>query len=102
VVCTDIVGCRVTSTSDDRTIYTFDATAGNKLKSFLWASLSTAEQALFASKGSTWSQYAGLATTQQALANDGSNLVGYLRGHSQYTTATDPVFRDRDHVLAIR
>lgn len=91
--------------SDTRTIYTFDASASNKLKSFTWASLSNDEKALFKNKcaDSLLSQCPDLADdAARTKVNDGDRLVNFLRGQSgneDQAGNTDLLFRDRDHVL---
>src|SRR6185436_15467663 len=74
---------KVSTSTDTRVLWTFDGSAGTKLKAFSWATLSTAEQAFFLNKcvpASTMTQCTALTTGQLAIANDGSSLVGYLRG----------------------
>ena len=95
---------RVLATSDSRTIYTFDGTAANKLKSFLWANLTTGEQAHFSGKCSLWSQctVAAMPSATMVVANDGQHLVNYLRGQFQHEirgSNTVQAFRNRDHAL---
>jgi type IV pilus assembly protein PilY1 len=89
---------KVSAASDTRVLYTFDGSAGSKLKPFTWATLSTAEQAFFLNKcvpASTMTQCAGLGAGALTTANDGSSLVGFLRGW-QGNEAT--VFRDRTYI----
>jgi type IV pilus assembly protein PilY1 len=89
---------KVAASTDTRVIWTFDGTAGSKLKSFAWASLTPTEQAFFLSKcvpASTMTQCAGLTAAQLVTANDGSSLVGFLRGQLG-NEAT--VFRDRTYI----
>ncbi|MBI5918850.1 MAG: PQQ-binding-like beta-propeller repeat protein [Nitrosomonadales bacterium] len=98
------LNAKALSASDTRTIYTFSSTAPNRLKAFLWANLTVAEQAYFANKCSTWSQCTtlNLTTADIAVGNSGQNLSNYLRGQYQYemrATSTNPVFRKRDAVL---
>lgn len=95
-----LLDAKVQAASDTRTIYTFDAGATNKLKPFQWANLTTAERAYFTGKGVLLHQYSNLGTTEQGIANDGENLVRYLRGQTgnEMSGATGS-FRDRDHVL---
>jgi type IV pilus assembly protein PilY1 len=102
---------RTTDTSDSRTIFTIDESAGGKKKSFTWANLTSAasggiaaEQDYFANKCSAaFSQCALLTAGQKTIANSGDNLVNYLRGWRQYETytspETNPPFRAREHVL---
>ncbi len=88
---------RVTASSDDRSIYTFDETAPEVLKPFLWNDLSATEMDYFNNKCIALSQCALLSPAQQSDANDGKLLVPYLRG--QTAMESTGVFRDRDHVL---
>src|SRR5439155_1045781 len=75
---------RVAASSDSRNILTLDDTGvGSKVKPFAWASLTATEQAFFANKCtplSTMTQCALLTPAQQITANDGNQMVGYLRG----------------------
>ena len=89
-----------------RTIYTFDSSAANKLKSFAWDGLSATEQAYFnnmcpATGTTKLSQCSALTTTQQTAAS-GKNLVNFIRGQDGYedqASNTDRIYRDREHVL---
>ncbi|MCX7174334.1 MAG: hypothetical protein NT159_10505, partial [Proteobacteria bacterium] len=90
-----------------RTIYTFSSTAPNKLKSFLWASLSATEQAYFTSPNiSSLSQFCASGATCLSAANiaaaAGSPLVSFLRGdRSNEGASTDltKFYHQRAHVL---
>jgi type IV pilus assembly protein PilY1 len=93
-----------------RTIYTIDETGGGKRKPFLFANLSTTtvggiapEQPYFSNKCASWSQCTLLTTAQKVTANDGNNLVNYLRGDRSFESFvapdTESPFRQRDHVL---
>ncbi|MDD5242203.1 MAG: PilC/PilY family type IV pilus protein [Sulfuricella sp.] len=99
-----LLDAKVSAASDSRTIYTFDSTAANKLKSFTWGSLSATEQAYFnsiCSPTAKLSQCTTLTTAQQTAAS-GQNLVNYIRGQYGYedqATNTDRIYRDREHVL---
>lgn len=93
-----LLDLKVGASSDTRTIYTFDGGAANKLKPFLWASLSGTEQAYFNSMCSPTallSQCTALTAAEQTAAS-GENLVNYLRGQNG-NEAT--LYRDREHVL---
>src|SRR2546425_270518 len=87
---------RVAASSDSRNILTLDDTGvGAKVKPFAWASLTATEQAFFANKCtplSTMTQCALLTPAQQITANDGSQMVGYLRG---WQANEGTIFRDR-------
>lgn len=101
-----LLDTKVSATSDTRTIYTFDSSAANKLKSFTWTGLSAAEQAYFnnmcPTTGTTkLSQCSTLTSTQQTAAS-GQNLVNFIRGQDGYedqASNTDRIYRDREHVL---
>jgi len=93
---------------NERKVFMFDSsnssTVNTSLKRFLWGNLSstssvcsaTGEQACFANKGTAFSQYASLNGGQKIQADNGENLVDFLRGKS---ALENPVFRDREHVL---
>ncbi len=81
---------------DGRAIWTFDGSAASKLKAFQWASLTAAEQAHFENKCTALSQCPLLTATQKDDANNGDNMVKFLRGRSELEGT---VFRDREHVL---
>jgi type IV pilus assembly protein PilY1 len=98
-----LLDAKVSDSSDTRTIYAPDAGASNKLKMFNWSSLSNsasgsiaAEQPYFANKCTSLSQCPLLTGSQRSDANDGQNLVDYLRGQKKYQGGA---FRDRDHAL---
>jgi type IV pilus assembly protein PilY1 len=91
---------KVGASSDTRTIFTFDSSAGSttKIKSFTWASLTASEQAYFSNKCtplSTMSQCSNLAPTDLTTANDGSQMLGYLRG---WQANEGGAFRDRTFI----
>ncbi len=100
ISCTGTMSSLVQSGTDTRSIFTFDSGAANKLKPFLFSSLTTAQKAFFAPTG--LSQYAGLDAASQAIAT-AENLVNYLRGHYQYDTRSSntlKAFRQRETILA--
>ena len=94
----------VSASSDTRTIYTFNNTASNGLKSFTWANLNASEQAYFTNMcaaSAKLSQCATLTAAQQTAAS-GQNLVNYIRGQYGYedqASNADRIYRDREHVL---
>ncbi len=101
---------RTTANSDSRDIFTIDEAAGGKRKPFDWASLSNTviggiarERGYFENKCTAFSQCALLTLAQKTVANDGSRLVGYLRGWRQDESLTLPEtnapFRPRDNIL---
>ena len=91
---------KVAPTSDTRTLLMRDPASATKLKDFRWVdvgngALSAAEKAYFLNKClplSNMAQCNTLSATQLITANDGSSLLGFLRGQSS-NEAT--VFRDR-------
>ncbi|MHB1619785.1 MAG: pilus assembly protein [Sulfuricella sp.] len=99
-----LLDAKVSATSDTRTIYTFDSSAANKLKSFTWTSLNATEQGYFNSMCSPTaklSQCSTLTAAQQTAAS-GQNLVNFIRGQNGYEDQagnTDRIYRDREHVL---
>jgi type IV pilus assembly protein PilY1 len=89
----------VGETSDSRTIYTFDSTAGNKLKLFNYANFSATEKEWFASTCypvQKLSQCPQLSLLQQLKLLNGDYLVQFLRGRSE---SEKELFREREHVL---
>lgn len=83
----------VSETSDSRTIYY--PNASGTLTSFSFGSMSATEKAFFQNKCTP------VALTQcnaaiAAIANDGANMVNWLRGRSEHEGS---IFRDRAHVL---
>ncbi len=94
-----------------RTIYTFDASAASKLKPFLWANLSAAEQAYFTTSHMQTatpplSQFCASGATCLSAANQtaagGAPLVNFLRGQRTNEGGADDTskyFRLRSHVL---
>jgi type IV pilus assembly protein PilY1 len=109
---------KVDATTDTRKIFKLDpsnsSSINTSLKQFLWANLTPSsatadacsiakEQACFNFKGANLSQYAAVLTSaQKAFADDGQNLVNWLRGQTRFEGALDPAdqtFRDREHVL---
>ena len=87
--------------SDDRTIYTFDSTEPTtKLKPFLYASLTSTEQAFFddhcLTDPTVWPQCGAMSPADLTVANSGTNLVNFLRGQKQHETN---YYRVREHTL---
>ena len=93
--------------NSSRTIYTFSSAAANKLKPFLWASLSATEQGYFNSANiAGLSQFCASGATCLSAANitaaAGSPLVSFLRGDRSNegpTTDTGKYYHSRAHVL---
>jgi type IV pilus assembly protein PilY1 len=91
---------KVSPSSDTRVLKTLDvgptpAPGPSKLKDFAWTSLSAAEKAFFLNKCTPLSNMAQcntLTPAQLLTANNGSSLVGFLRGQ---TGNEATVFRDR-------
>ena len=94
-----LLNAKVADASDSRKLYTFSSTATNKVKNFLWDELSAAEKAYFSNKCPILSQCGALSADAQAKANDGANLVSYLRGQRQHEKGAEPIFRLREYVL---
>ncbi|QJR12631.1 hypothetical protein DSM104443_03722 [Usitatibacter rugosus] len=105
-----LLDARAADATDSRLIYTIDEGGASKRKDFKYASLKAAaagaiaaEQPYFASKCGAFGQCVLLTADQQAIANDGTNLVNYLRGQRQHekiaTGESTPSFRKRDHIL---
>ena len=95
-----LLDARTSSSSDTRTIYTYDPTGSysstTKLKSFLWSNLTDTEKTYFGSSVlSVLSQYSDLSSDNKTAAA-GANLVNYLRGHRGYEGT---LYRSRVHVL---
>jgi len=86
----------VAGSSDSRTIY-YPNDSGT-LTSFTFSSMSTAEKAFFKDKCSpaALSQCPTLSTANLAIANDGANMVNFLRGQTQHEGGA---FRNREHAL---
>ena len=94
-----------------RTIYTFDSSTSNKLKTFDWASLSTTEQGYFqtaniTAAGQALSQFCSFGTTCLSAADQtaaaGQKLVDFLRGdrtNEGDLTDIGKYFRKRTHLL---
>jgi type IV pilus assembly protein PilY1 len=92
--------------NNSRTIYTYDPSAGNRLKLFTWANL-TAEQAFFNTPNiASLTQFCTsgvtcLGASEQAAAA-GQNLVNFLRGdrtNEGSSTDTSKYYHQRSHVL---
>ncbi|QJR16415.1 pilus assembly protein [Usitatibacter palustris] len=105
-----LLDSRSSATSDSRTIFTIDESGANKRKNFAYGSLSAgavgaiaAEQPYFSGKCGQFSQCALLLPAQQTIANNGDNLVNYLRGwrvHEDFVSPeTGSPFRKRPHIL---
>jgi type IV pilus assembly protein PilY1 len=88
---------KIAPSSDTRNIVTFDLANnnGSRLKQFQWGNLTAAEQAYFLNKClplSNMAQCNLLTPAQLITANDGTDLVSFLRGQ---TGNEGTVFRDR-------
>lgn len=100
----------VDATTDSRTIYTFSASASNKLKEFRWSNLSDTEKANFNNVCSRTPQLSqcndsingpNLTQAQKEML-PGVNLVNFLRGQTGYEDQAgndNPLYRDREHAL---
>jgi type IV pilus assembly protein PilY1 len=88
----DLLNGRVGPSTDTRTIYT--SLGGTRIP-FQWADMDATTRALFSSKCAQLSQCPTLTAAQQAVVNDGANLVNFLRGQRQH----EPLLREREYVL---
>lgn len=99
-----LLDAKISASSDTRTIYTYDGSAINKLKPFIWSSLTSVEQGYFngvCSGAGQLSQCPSLTSAQQSAAS-GANMVNYLRGQNgneDKTGNANPLYRAREHVL---
>lgn len=98
-----LLDAKVTATGDTRTIWAPDSTSSNKLKPFDWGSLSNsasgtiaAERPYFTNKCTALSQCPLLSVSERSDANDGQNMVDYLRGRTKFEGGA---YRAREHVL---
>ncbi len=102
---------RTSAAADTRDVFTYDESAGGKRKAFLYANLTAApsgsrvaETSYFDNRCSLdFSQCALLTAAQKTIADNGANLVNYLRGQRQHESYTAPEtnspFRAREHIL---
>ncbi len=72
---------------------------GGSLLDFQFANLPATLQAFFQNKCSALSQCPDLSPAQQAVVNNGTALVNYLRGEKTNELAPNDIFRQRDHIL---
>ena len=89
---------KVAAATDTRLIYTLDLGATDKVKTFDWASLTATQKTYFTNRcvpSTGMTQCSGLTAAQLTIANDGSLLLGYLRGWSANEGA---IFRDRTYL----
>ena len=89
-ISSDTVGKKVAASTDTRTIYMLDTSAGG-LKSFSYGVMSGTEKGWFDNRCSALSQCSLLSAADKATVNSGANLVNWLRGQQQY--ADDNLFR---------
>ena len=93
---------KVGNTSDSRVIYTTNAALPPTRKTFEWSSLSSAEKAHFDNKcvgAGQMSQCSSFDASQKAQANNGQNMVNYLRGQQEWEITAPPIYRDREHIF---
>jgi type IV pilus assembly protein PilY1 len=86
----DTVGLKVGDTADTRSIWMLDTNTGAR-KEFQYAGMSATERAWFDNKCNLLSQCASLTPANQAIINNGSTIVAWLRGQQAY--ADDNVLR---------
>ncbi|NRR31536.1 hypothetical protein HSX11_15260 [Oxalobacteraceae bacterium] len=86
----DKLGQHVGAASDTRHLYMLD-TSNATLKDFSYSGMSPTEKSWFDGKCSALSQCTLLSPAERTIANNGNNLVNWLRGQQQY--ADDNVFR---------
>jgi type IV pilus assembly protein PilY1 len=86
---------RVSTNSDTRKIYTFTDFTSTKRVDFLYNSWTSSHKAVFDNKCAALPQCASMSAADQARANDGENLVNWLRGQS----GNSDIFRARENVL---
>lgn len=90
---------KASANSDTRNIYIFDSSESTKLDNFQYTNLSSAQKLMFDNLCSgtfKLTQCTNLSTSDKTLANAGTNVVNFLRGHNQYENG---LFRDRSHLL---
>jgi type IV pilus assembly protein PilY1 len=95
----DKLDLKVGTSSDTRTILTFDSTAADHMKDFLYGSMSASEAAQFdghCTAPNALNQCGGLSVVGKLVARDGNNIVNYLRGQKRFETT---IFRARTHTL---
>ncbi|MFC5478903.1 pilus assembly protein [Massilia suwonensis] len=86
----DIVGRKVSASSDTRRILMLDVENGG-LKNFVFSDMTAAEQDWFRNKCSLLAQCPTLSTAERKTVDDGATIVNWLRGQQQY--ANDSVLR---------
>ena len=104
--CIGTMPSKVAANSDTRTIYTADST-GKNFTPFLYANLTSAQQADFSSPYINGLTQWGSLTLMQQTAAQGANLVNYLRGQYGYDTRSanyvppfdNRLFRYRDATM---
>ncbi|WP_137937530.1 PilC/PilY family type IV pilus protein [Chitinivorax sp. B] len=85
----------------DRKIYTFSATAGDKLRLFSWGNLSLTEQGYFSLTKLSQCQGATAYAECKNATRSGADVVNFLRGDRTGENKTDKsvLFRERKSVL---
>lgn len=86
-----------------RTIYKMNTGPGAP-ETFTWTNLDSIEKAYFSNKCSLLSQCSSLNSATQAIANNGEQLLSFLRGDSTHENegeipTEDKAFRYREHIL---
>ncbi len=111
-----LLNAKTTALSDTRSIWKFGASAtgaaNTNLVPFLWGNLSgntassvcstSTERGCFQAKGANLNQYSLMDAATRALADNGENMVNWLRGQTRWEgslLAVERIYRDRDHIL---
>ncbi|HRA97605.1 MAG TPA: PilC/PilY family type IV pilus protein [Nitrospira sp.] len=98
-----LLDAKVDNSSDTRTIYTLDASGSTPArKTFTWGNLVSAEQNFLSNKCIGTPQLSQCSTfdaSQKTLANNGENMLNYLRGQRAMEITVPPLYRDREHAL---
>ncbi|MCS0590963.1 pilus assembly protein [Massilia norwichensis] len=81
------LGTKVAATTDSRRIKMLDVDRGG-LKEFDYANLNDTEKTWFDNKCGALAQCSNLSPADRLIVNDGSNIVGWLRGRQQYADDT--------------
>ncbi len=89
-ISSDTLGQKVAAATDTRVLKMLDTGSG-ALKNFLYSEMSAQEKAWFDNKCTLLAQCTTLSVANQAIVNNGANIVDWLRGQQQY--ADDSILR---------